>query len=205
MDEESFQRRLWPQGGAAGGHGATAATARSTMVFVPEAADWLAAHAPDVLLLGAGGIADGRGLAALLLLGADGAMIGSRLWASAEALASPQAKAQALASNGDDTARSPIFDVLRRKDWPPRYDFRALRNALHRDWEGRIEQLRADPAAARAVYDAGVAAGDFAAAHVTVGEATGLIRDLPPAATILARIAAEAEARLAAAPQLLGR
>lgn len=193
------------QGGEAGGHGAAVATARSTMVFVPEAADWLAAHAPDVLLLGAGGIADGRGLAALLLLGADGAMIGSRLWASAEALASPMAKAQALASSGDDTARSPIFDVLRRKDWPPRYDFRALRNALHRDWEGRIDQLRADPAAARAAYDAGVAAGDFAAAHVTVGEATGLIHDLPPAATILARIAAEAEARLAAAPQLLGR
>ena len=63
------------QGGAAGGHGAVAATARSTMVFVPEAADWLAAHAPGVMLLGAGGIADGRGLASVLMLGADGALV----------------------------------------------------------------------------------------------------------------------------------
>ncbi|MCZ8325114.1 MAG: nitronate monooxygenase [Sphingomonadaceae bacterium] len=187
------------QGGAAGGHGAAAATARSTMVFVPEVADWLAANAPQVLLLGAGGIADGRGLAALLMLGADGALIGSRLWASAEALPAAAAKAQAVAADGDATARSPIFDVLRRKDWPAEYDFRALRNALHREWEGREAELRADPAAARAAFDAAVAAGDFAGANVTVGEAVGLIRDVPGAGEVLHRICAEADERLAAA------
>ncbi len=187
------------QGGAAGGHGAAAATARSTMVFVPEVADWLAAHAPDVLLLGAGGIADGRGLAALLMLGADGALIGSRLWASAEALPAAAAKAQAVAADGDATARSPIFDVLRRKDWPAEYDFRALRNALHREWEGREAELRADPAAARSAFDAAVAAGDFAGANVTVGEAVGLIRDVPGAGELLRRICAETDVRLGAA------
>lgn len=186
------------QGAAAGGHGATAATARSTMVFVPEAADWLAANAPDVLLLGAGGIADGRGLAALLMLGADGALLGSRLWASQEALPADAAKQQAVKAGGDDTARSPIFDVLRRKDWPAEYDFRALRNALHREWEGREDELRANPEAARAAFDAAVAAGDYTGANVTVGEVTGLIHDLPPAGDILRQIASEAE-------QLLGR
>ena len=187
------------QGGAAGGHGAAAATARSTMVFVPEVADWLAVNAPQVLLLGAGGIADGRGLAALLMLGADGALIGSRLWASAEALPAAAAKAQAVAADGDATARSPIFDVLRRKDWPAEYDFRALRNALHREWEGREAELRADPAAARAAFDAAVAAGDFAGANVTVGEAVGLIRDVPGASEVLRRICVEADERLASA------
>ena len=185
------------QGGAAGGHGAAAATARSTMVFVPEVADWLAANAPEVLLLGAGGIADGRGLAALLMLGADGALLGSRMWATAEGLAPATAKELATRTDGDGTARSAIFDVLRRKDWPAEYDFRALRNALHREWEGREAELRANPDSARAAFDAAVAAGDFAGANVTVGEATGLIRDVPGARDVLRRIANDAEARLA--------
>ena len=86
------------QGGEAGGHGAAAMTARSTMPFVPEAADWLAVNAPDVLLLGAGGIADGRGLASVLMLGADGVLVGSRLWASREGLAPLGAKQEALAA-----------------------------------------------------------------------------------------------------------
>ena len=191
------------QGGAAGGHGAAAATARSTMVFVPEVADWLATNAPEVLLLGAGGIADGRGLAALLMLGADGALLGSRLWATAEGLAPATAKELAACTDGDGTARSAIFDVLRRKDWPAEYDFRALRNALHREWEGREAELRADPDSARAAFDAAVAAGDFAGANVTVGEATGLIRDVPGAGDVLCRIAAEAEARLATSASLI--
>lgn len=193
------------QGGAAGGHGATAATARSTMVFVPEAADWLAANAPDVLLLGAGGIADGRGLAALLMLGADGALIGSRLWATREGLAPQVAKELAARTDGDGTARSAIFDVLRRKDWPPQYDFRALRNALHREWEGRESELRADPEAARTAFDAAAAAGDFTGANVTMGEATGLIGDVPGAAELLQRIGREAEIQLSAASGLLTR
>ena len=63
---------------------------------MPELADWLAAHSPDTLLLAAGGVADGRTLAAVRLLGADGALVGSRLWATAESLAAPGAKQQAV-------------------------------------------------------------------------------------------------------------
>ncbi len=191
------------QGGEAGGHGAAVATARSTMVFVPEAKDWLAANAPDVLLLGAGGIADGRGLAALLMLGADGALVGSRLWASREGLAAQSAKEQAVMADGDATARSAIFDILRRKDWPGEYDFRALRNAIHREWEGREAELRGDPAAARAEFDEGAAQGDYTRANVTVGEATGLIRDLPGAGEIVQRMAAEAQTCLSRASLLI--
>ena len=71
-----------------------------------------------------------------------------------------------------------------------------MRNTLHRQWEGRIDALRAAPEAARALYDAAVQAGDFSAAHTTVGEAVGLVHDLPSAAALVARMDQEAQARL---------
>lgn len=191
---------LVAQGAEAGGHGMNALHGRATFTLVPELADWLAAHAPDVLLLAAGGVADGRTLAAALVLGADGALVGTRLWATAESLAAPGAQAQAVQTNGDGTARTAVFDILRRKHWPAPYDFRAIRNGLHRQWEGRIEALRASPDAARAAYDAGVAQADFNAAHATVGEAVGLVHDLPGAGEVLARMDAGARAALGQAP-----
>jgi nitronate monooxygenase len=180
------------QGGEAGGHGANALEGRSTFTLVPEVADYLAAHAPDTLLLAAGGIADGRGLAAALMLGADGALIGSRLWATSESLAASGAKTQATQTSGDGTARSAVFDILRRKNWPAPYDFRAIRNDLHRQLENNIPALQAHPDAARADYDAGVKAGDFTRAHATVGEAVGLISDVPPARDLIARLSEQA-------------
>jgi nitronate monooxygenase len=183
---------LVAQGGEAGGHGMDALNARSTITFVPEVADWLAAQAPRTLLLAAGGIADGRTLAAALMLGADGALVGSRLWATRESLAPEGAKQQALQTDGDGTARSAVFDILRRKNWPAPYDFRAIRNSLHRKWESRIEALKAAPEAARAEYDAGVRAADFSRAHATIGEAVGLVRDLPGAEDLIARMTADA-------------
>jgi len=185
------------QGGEAGGHGMNALNARATMTLVPELADWLAAHSPGTLLLAAGGIADGRTLAAALVLGADGALVGSRLWATRESLAAEGAKQQAVATDGDGSARTVIFDVLRRKNWPAPYDFRALRNDLHRAWENRIPELLASPDAARADYDAGVKAGDFSRAHATIGEAVGLVRDVPGAEEVIARMTRDARARLA--------
>ena len=181
------------QGAEAGGHGMNSLNGRSSFSLVPELADALAARSPHTLLLAAGGIADGRGLAAARVLGADGVLLGSRLWASAESLASAGAVRAALAASGDDTARSAVFDILRRKHWPAPYDFRALRNGLHRQWEARVDALRAAPDAARAAYDAGVATADFDRAHVTVGEAVGLMHDAPPAAELIARITREAE------------
>jgi nitronate monooxygenase len=181
------------QGGEAGGHGMSSLHGRATISFVPELADWLAAHSPNTLLLAAGGIADGRTLAASILLGADGALIGSRLWATQESLAAQGAKDQAVATDGDGSARSSIFDILRRKNWPAPYDFRALRNDLHRRWEGHMDELRTNPQAGRAEYDAGVAAGDFSKAHVTVGEAIGLIHDLPGAGELITKITADAK------------
>ena len=185
------------QGGEAGGHGMNAQEGRGTFALVPEIADWLATHAPHTLLLAAGGIADGRGLAAALMLGADGVLVGSRLWATQESLAAAGAKAQATSTSGDGTARSQVFDILRRKNWPAPYDFRAIRNDLHRALESDMAALQANPDAARANYDAGVKAGDFTRAHATVGEAVGLIADIPDAQAVIARITQQAQRLLA--------
>ena len=176
------------QGGEAGGHGANALEGRSTFTLVPEMADYLASHSPDTLLLAAGGVADGRGLAAALMLGADGVLMGSRLWATQESLAAAGAKTQATQTNGDGTARSMVFDILRRKNWPAPYDFRAIRNDLHRQLEGDTAALQAHPESARADYDAGVQAGDFTRAHATVGEGVGIIHDVPDTGTLIQRI-----------------
>jgi nitronate monooxygenase len=181
------------QGGEAGGHGANALEGRSTFTLVPEMADYLAAHSPNTLLLAAGGVADGRGLAAALMLGADGVLIGSRLWATTESLAAQGAKTLATQTNGDGTARSAVFDILRRKNWPAPYDFRAIRNELHRALEGDMAGLINNPDAARATYDEGVKAGDFSRAHATVGEAVGLIGDVPTALDLLHRITQDAQ------------
>ncbi|MBK7717778.1 MAG: nitronate monooxygenase [Simplicispira sp.] len=193
---EAGAQVLVAQGAEAGGHGMNGLDGRSTLTLVPELADWLASKAPETLLLAAGGIADGRGLAAALTLGADGALLGTRLWATQESLAPLGAKQAALAAGGDGTARSAVFDILRRKHWPAPYDFRALRNDLHRSWEGRVDALRAAPEAARASYDAGVQAGDYSRAHATVGEAIGLVHDLPEAGVLVKRLHAQAQAVL---------
>jgi nitronate monooxygenase len=180
------------QGSEAGGHGMNSREGRSTFTLVPEIADRLAALAPETVLLGAGGVSDGRGLAAMLMLGADGAIVGSRAWATAESLADRGALHAATAATGDDTTRSEIFDILRQKDWPHPFDFRALRNALHREWEGRESELRSSPDHAIKSFREAVHRGDFTKAHVTVGEGVGMINDIPSSADLIVRMTTEA-------------
>ena len=55
------------------------------------------------------------------------------------------AKAQSVTAHGDQTARSSVFDVLRGLDWPHPYDFRALRNEIHRQWEHQVAELKHYP------------------------------------------------------------
>jgi nitronate monooxygenase len=180
------------QGGEAGGHSMSALDGRSTFSFVPEVADWLAAHSPDTLLLAAGGIAEGRTLAAARVLGADGALVGSRLWATRESKAAQSAKEVAVAASGDDTGKSGVFDILQRRIWPAPYgQARTLRNAMLSQWENREQELlSSEPAFA--AFEAGVKEGDYTRAPVTVGEGVGLIRDLPPAAEVIARMTDDA-------------
>ena len=138
------------QGTEAGGHGAK----RATMTLVPEVGDLLRSEAPDTLLVAAGGIADGRGLAAALALGADGVLMGSRFWAATEALTHPLHQAAALASNGDGTIRQTATDIARGYDWPAEFSARVLDNRFVQQWEHRPGEHRAMADANRVDYQA---------------------------------------------------
>ena len=111
------------------------------MPFVPAVVDALAKRAPDVLVLAAGGIADGRGLAAALMLGADGVLMGTRFWATQEALIPDAAKLKVLAATGDETVRTSVYDIIRQRVWPPGYTGRLMRNDFIEKWHGREKEL----------------------------------------------------------------
>lgn len=177
------------QGTEAGGHGMTT---RSTMPFIPSVADVLRDKAPECLLLAAGGIADGRGLAAALMLGADGVLMGTRYWATKEAEIHDAAKARVLPANGDNTIRTTVYDIIREKAWPENYSGRLMVNDFISSWHGRETELRRCQPEKRAAFEEAYETGDYDTANVTVGEAIGLIHDLPGAEELTERIGAEA-------------
>lgn len=185
---------LVAQGSEAGGHGGR----RATLPFVPVVAD-LAAPTP---VLAAGGIADGRGLGATLVLGAAGALIGTRFQAASEALVAPEVAKAIVDGRGEDTERSRVLDIARGASWPTRYTARTLRNAVLDRWRGREAELEANEDA-KADYRTAANQGDLSVAPVWAGEGIDLITDLSPAADLVATIATEAEeALLHAGPNL---
>ncbi len=183
------------QGSEAGGHGA----ARGTLPLVPAVVDAVAPRP----VVAAGGVADGRGLAAALMLGAVGVLLGTRFYASEEALGHEGAKARIVAAGGGDTVRTTIFDVVRGYDWPAIYTGRAIGNDYTRRWHGKESELEQNAAEESDRYAAAAAAGDVDTAVIFAGEAIDLIHDIAPAGEIVERIVAEAEARLAAAGEAI--
>lgn len=192
------------QGAEAGGHGVV----RATFTLVPEVADYLAKAAPKTVLVAAGGIADGRGLAAALMLGAEGVLIGSRFWASAEALVHPAFQQVALAADGDATIRTTVIDIARKIDWPKPFTARVVNTKFVRDWHGRETDLATPDIVDREMkrYLTAMENGDAENTGVWVGEAAGLINDLRPARDLLQGIVRDAETLLRQrAPDLVGR
>lgn len=180
------------QGTEAGGHGAS----RATFPLVPAVADAVARSGRDVVVVAAGGIADGRGLAAALMLGAEGVLMGTRFLAAEESLAAPAAKARVAAASGDDTLRTTVFDIVRGYDWPQEYTGRALINRFSEAWHGRETALAEAEDSERASYAAAAASGDVDTAVVFAGEGVDLIHRVEPAGMILERVIREAEAAL---------
>ncbi|UGY14988.1 NAD(P)H-dependent flavin oxidoreductase [Bradyrhizobium septentrionale] len=180
---------LIAQGAEAGGHGAS----RTTLDIVPAIIDFAAGRVPVVA---AGGIADGRGVAAMMMLGASGVLMGTRFYASIEADAPEQAKQLICAAKSGETVRGVVFDWSRKLMWPAPFTARSLANDHLRRWSGREIELmqRADEIAAE--YAAARAVGNFDIAAVFAGESVGLIHDIVPAAEIVGRIVTEAEQTL---------
>lgn len=175
------------QGSEAGGHGA----GRGTFALVPAVADAVA----PVPVLAAGGVADGRGLAAAFMLGASGAVVGTRLYATREALGHGAIKQRLAEARGDDTVRTRVFDIVRELEWPEGYTGRAVRNRFVEHWEGREAELR-ESAEARTAFHAAVAAGDGDDGLVWASEAIDLVHAVEPAGDVVRTMARQAAALL---------
>jgi nitronate monooxygenase len=180
------------QGSEAGGHGEK----RATLTLVPEVADLIAKQYPDALLCAAGGIADGRGLAAALMLGADGVLMGSRLWASREANVSQSMHQAALNATGDETLRTQVMDVVRHLPWPERYTARVLKNDFTNRWHHDLDGLRNASATEAPQWEQAWAAGDAEKSNTFVGEASGLISAIESVDTIINRTVSQAKSLL---------
>lgn len=172
------------QGTEAGGH----VVWMASMPLVPMI---VKAVAP-LPVLAAGGIADGRGLAAALALGADGVLLGTRMMATHESPIHPNLKQAIVHSDGHDTILTEIPDIASGHVWPGAMA-RALRNAFIQRWAGREWELRQHyREAGKAALDAR-RAGDADNAPVLLGQDAGLIDSVRPAGEIVESMIAEAE------------
>lgn len=183
------------QGGEAGGHGGC----RGTMALVPAVVDAVAPWP----VVAAGGIADGRGLAAALMLGAVGVLCGTAFYACPESLAHDEARRRLLQASGDDTVKGPVFDWLRGLDWPAGpWSLRTLRNATTEHWGREPEGLRRSLPARRRAFEQARRRADFDIAPVIAGEACEFVRVQRPAEAVVADIVQQAARCLGRAPSV---
>ncbi len=184
------------QGIEAGGHVWGKVT---TMALVPEVVD-----AVDIPVVAAGGIADGRGCAAALMLGASGVWIGTRFLASSEATIHSIYRDRILDASGVEAEwYADLYDVT----WPDA-PHRALVNSTSRAWQDHGEPPmgqrpnQADPIGRRptgeeiARYQSYTplpgTLGDVGAMSLWAGQGVGLVREVKPAAAIVEEIYSDA-------------
>jgi NAD(P)H-dependent flavin oxidoreductase YrpB (nitropropane dioxygenase family) len=175
------------------------------MVTTPEEAGLVASDGADVIVaqgteggvvgdvpvVAAGGIADGRGLAAVLMLGAQGALMGTRFLATPEAKGQGHSKDVILNALGSQTVASKFFDEVLEQVWPGAM-VRSIKHALLDEWGDRPKEWALEDHLRQALEGA-LAAGDF----VLAGESAGLVHDMVPAGELVHRIARQAKLLLA--------
>ncbi|MDP9319695.1 MAG: nitronate monooxygenase [Chloroflexota bacterium] len=147
---------------------------------------------PSIPVLVAGGIADGAGIAAALILGADGALLGTRFLATSESPLPDGYKRAIVESDGHDTVLSELPDIASGRVWPGAYA-RARRNAFIDAWVGREGELRRRRREVQAQLGVAREAGDAAHGSLLIGQDAGLIDAIEPAGALVARLVAEAE------------
>ncbi|MFD4368177.1 NAD(P)H-dependent flavin oxidoreductase [Rhodococcus sp. NPDC058521] len=167
------------QGGEAGGH-----TGRiATLPLLQEVLE-----ATTLPVLAAGGIATGRGLAAVLAAGAEGALVGTALLASPETAGPDYARDRVVAAGSADTVYTSVFDQARSQAWPARWGGRALTNDFTSMWHGR-DATESELAQA---YDP----ADPNLGVVYAGEAAGVVRSSRPAGDVIREIGERADGLL---------
>ena len=175
-----------------------------TIVLLPAVVDAVS----PLPVIAAGGIADGRGLAAVLALGGAGAWIGTRFLATPEAAAHDDWKRRIVAARETETVHTELFDL----GWP-NAPHRVLRNSTYDLWnaagrppsgqrpgERDVVAQQLDGAALLRYDDSPAspgATGEIEATCLYAGQSAGLVHDITPAGELVRRIGAETEAALA--------
>jgi nitronate monooxygenase len=172
------------QGTEAGGHTGLV----STLPLVPAVVDAVA----PLPVIAAGGIADARGIAAALLLGADGVWMGTRFLATPEAGSRSTQQERFLAAGPGDTVLTDVFDVAGGLVFPPDVHTRVVRNDFTDRWHGREEELAAWTEEERAAWIVeGLGTADEGV--LAAGEGVGLVHEVEPAGTLVARLVSETD------------
>jgi nitronate monooxygenase len=168
------------QGNEAGGHGGYL----NTLPCVSMALSIVG----EVPVVAAGGIADGRTLAAVLAAGAEGAMLGTALLATPEATdISDEYKGHIVASDGEDTVFSEVWDIVGGAPWPEGIAVRTRRDELVEEWTGREQELRERLDQVRDGLKA------EPAIPINMGQSAGFVSAVRPAADVVASICDDAE------------
>jgi nitronate monooxygenase len=174
---------LVAQGTEAGGHTGAVGTLPLLQIVL---------ELTDRPVVAAGGIATGRGLAAVVAAGAAGAWIGTPFLLAQEARSTARARDRLVAADETQTLYTRVYDRLQDKGWPEEFGARALRNPFGTRWTGREELLGAGTEA-RATFVQARASEDYDVAHIYAGQSVGLLDALRPAVEIVGEIAAQAE------------
>lgn len=186
---------LVAQGTEAGGHTGSVGTLPLLQIVL---------EMTDRPVIVAGGIATGRGLAAVLAAGAAGAWVGTPFLLADEARSTARAQERIVAADETQTLYTSVYDRLQDKNWPDEFGGRALRNAFGAQWTGHEELLGPD-SEPRATFERAKTAGDYDVAHIYAGQSVGLLDTVRPAATIVTEIALQATDLLRRLPSLTAR
>ena len=182
----------------AGGHGLQAGA--SVVSLVPEVRDALvvACGAGDIgrvpAIVAAGGIADGRGVAAAVALGADGVCMGTRYLAAEEAVLTQGYRKEVLRTidGGQTTVRSKVYDTLRGTTaWPERYGGRGVTNASYEDAMSGMDEEENKRLYQEAVKLGDEGWGERGRMTTYAGTAVGLVRKVQSARDITEEVREE--------------
>ncbi|KAJ3196662.1 hypothetical protein HK101_008116 [Irineochytrium annulatum] len=171
------------QGSGAGGHGARMNA--STISLVPEVVDAVGDRVP---IAAAGGISDGRQLAACLMLGASGVVVGTRLCASVESGFTAEAKKRLIETSdgGVNTARTRAYENLRRLKWPAEFDFRVIRNDLVTALKAGDDGIAVEKWRGR--FDFAMKSSNYDIAYLAAGESVGMVNGVWTAQRIISKM-----------------
>ena len=189
---------LVAQGNEAGGH-------TGSMGLLPLLVGVVARY-PDVPVLAAGGIADGRTLAAALTAGADGAWLGTAFLATPEAVEVHEIhKRLIVESDGTDTVFTRAYDIASGLPWPASIGERVRRNRFTDEWSEREADLREKRAEliAPSAVNPFETPPDPETGAVLYGQSAGSVKEIRPAADIVRTVSSEAERILRTRPPLL--